>query len=77
MTEEKGTLEDEEEGRERILKNKMIKQGVELVKWVEEERGIINRVGEEDKEEKVTFTVEKKETVIDYMIGNKGKHGKR
>lgn len=74
MTGEKGTLEDGEEGRERVLKDKMIKQGVELVKWVE--RGIINRVREENKEEKVTFMVEKEETVIDYMIGNKGKHGK-
>lgn len=74
MTGEKGTLEDGEEGRERVLKDKMIKQGVELVKWVE--RGIINRVREENKEEKVTFMVEKEETVIDYMIENKGKHGK-
>lgn len=47
-TGERGAIEEREEGRERVSKDKLInKQGEELVRWVEEERwGIINGVKE-------------------------------
>lgn len=42
-------MEDREERRERVSKDKIInRQGVELIKWVEEERwDIMNRVKKE------------------------------
>lgn len=71
---ERGALEDGEEERERVSKDKVINRlEVELVKWVEEEGwGIINGVKEGDKEGKVTFTGRKGKTVIDYVMEDRG-----
>lgn len=73
-TGEREAMEEGEEGRERMSKDKLMnKQGEELVKWVEEGWDIMNGMKEGDEEGEITFTEGRRERIIDYVIGGRGK----